>query len=181
MLYFACAEYEYFNFFVNFSGSVDAFLLWDLGAMLSGAAAAWREVFYILSQVTCEASAAYWYFFFGALNCFLALVKFDLVLTAGVSVIVSGFVGAKGSVGTTMSGQVDLQGGNSRPPWNSPPGAAASMVLGSCTKAFVLERLDMHANMIKDRTCVISAGLSLHETEPTMGSGWVRSCLTCTC
>ena len=35
MLYFACAEYENFNFFVNFSGPVDAFLLWDPGAMLT--------------------------------------------------------------------------------------------------------------------------------------------------
>ena len=52
------------------------------------------------------------------------------MLTARVFVIVSGFVGAKESVGTTTSGQVDLQGGNSRPPWKSLPGAAASMVLG---------------------------------------------------
>ena len=57
-------------------------------------------------------------------------MNFDFVLTAGVFVTVSGFVGAKGSVGTTTSGQVDLQGGNSRPPWKSLPGAAASMVLG---------------------------------------------------
>ena len=57
-------------------------------------------------------------------------MNFGLVLTAGVFVTVSGFVGAKGSVGTTTSGQVDLQGGNSRPPWKSLPGAAASMVLG---------------------------------------------------
>ena len=27
---------------------------------------------------------------------------------------------------------VGLQGGNSRPPWKSPPGVAASMVFGSC-------------------------------------------------
>ena len=49
---------------------------------------------------------------FGALNYFLALVKLGLVPTAGVSVTVSGFVGAKGSVGTTMSRAVGLQGGN---------------------------------------------------------------------
>ena len=63
---------------------------------------------------------------------------------------------------------VDLQGGSGRPPWKSPPGAAACMVLKSCTKAFVLERLDMHANVIKGRACVISAGLSLTKPEPTV-------------
>ena len=40
----------------------------------------------------------------GALHYFFALVKLDFVLTAGVSVTVCGFVGALGSVGTTMSG-----------------------------------------------------------------------------
>ena len=45
-------------------------------------------------------------FFFGALNYFLASVKLGLVPTAGVSVTVGGFVGAKGSVGTTMSGRL---------------------------------------------------------------------------
>ena len=43
----------------------------------------------------------------------------------GVFVVVFGFIDAKGSVGITMLGRVDLQGGNSRPPWKSPPGAAA--------------------------------------------------------
>ena len=38
----------------------------------------------------------------------------------------SSFVGVKGSVGTTTSGQVDLWGGNNRPPWKSLPGAAAA-------------------------------------------------------
>ena len=45
----------------------------------------------------------------GALHYFFALVKLDFVPTAGVFVTVSGFVGAKGSVGTMMSGQVDLR------------------------------------------------------------------------
>ena len=63
MLYFACAEYENFNLLVSFSGPMDAFLLWTQGALLIGAAAAWRRVLYILSQVKCEATAAYWYFF----------------------------------------------------------------------------------------------------------------------
>ena len=40
-----------------------------------------------------------------ALNYLLALVMLGLVPTAGVSVTVSGFVGAKGSVGTMMSGR----------------------------------------------------------------------------
>ena len=31
MFYFACVEYVNFNFFVNFSGPVDAFHLWDPG------------------------------------------------------------------------------------------------------------------------------------------------------
>ena len=43
-------------------------------------------------------------YFCGALNYFLALVKLGFVPIAGVSVIVNGFVDAKGSVGTTMSG-----------------------------------------------------------------------------
>ena len=38
----------------------------------------------------------------------------------------SSFVGVKGSVGTTTSGQGDLWGGNNRPPWKSLPGAAAA-------------------------------------------------------
>ena len=38
----------------------------------------------------------------GALHYFFALVKLDFVPTAGVLVTVSGFVGATGSVGTTM-------------------------------------------------------------------------------
>ena len=42
----------------------------------------------------------------GALHYFFAIVKLDFVPTAGVSVTVSGFVGAKGSVGTTMSGRL---------------------------------------------------------------------------
>ena len=53
-------------------------------------------------------------------------MKLGLVLIVFVSVI--GFVGAKGFVGITTSGQVDLQGGNSRPSWKSPPGVAARMV-----------------------------------------------------
>ena len=43
---------------------------------------------------------------FGALDCFLASVMLGLVPTAGVSVTVCGFVGALGSVGTTMSGRL---------------------------------------------------------------------------
>ena len=43
-------------------------------------------------------------YFCGALNYFFALVKLGFVPIAGVSVIVNGFVDAKGSVGTTMSG-----------------------------------------------------------------------------
>ena len=43
---------------------------------------------------------------FGVLNYFLASVKLGLVLTAGVSVTVSVFVDAKGSVGITMSGRL---------------------------------------------------------------------------
>ena len=42
--------------------------------------------------------------FVGASNCFLALVLQGLVLTAGVSVTASGFVGAMGSVGITILG-----------------------------------------------------------------------------
>ena len=38
MLYFAYAEYESFYFFVYFSGSVDAFRLWDLGGNVN-----WRS------------------------------------------------------------------------------------------------------------------------------------------
>ena len=74
-----------------------------------------------------------------ALTCFFALVKFGLVLAVGVSVTVSGFVGAEGSVGTTTSGQVDLLGGNSRPPWKSLPasclevGIVTARQLVSCT------------------------------------------------
>ena len=60
--------------------------------MLIGAAAAWREVLYFLSQFECAATAAYWYFC-GALNYFLALVRIGLVPTAGVFVNVSGFAG----------------------------------------------------------------------------------------
>ena len=65
-------------------------------------------------------------------------MKFGLVLTVGVSVTVSGFVGAKRSVGTTTSRQVDLEGGNSRPPWKSLPGAAASMVPASCLEVGIV-------------------------------------------
>ena len=43
-------------------------------------------------------------YFCGALNYFLASVKLGFVPIAGVSVIVNGFVDAKGSVSTTMSG-----------------------------------------------------------------------------
>ena len=45
-------------------------------------------------------------------------MNFGLVLTAGVFVIVSGYVGAKGSVGTTTSGQVDLQGSSKHGSWS---------------------------------------------------------------
>ena len=43
----------------------------------------------------------------------------------GVIFVVCGFVMPKGVCCITMLGRVDLQGGNSRPPWKSPPGAAA--------------------------------------------------------
>ena len=44
--------------------------------------------------------------------------------------------GTIGLLGVTTSGQVDLWGGNNRPPLKSLPGAAAaSMVLGSCLEA----------------------------------------------
>ena len=36
MLYFACGEYVNFDFFVSFSGSVDAFFLWDPGGNVNG-------------------------------------------------------------------------------------------------------------------------------------------------
>ena len=65
-----------------------------------GAAAAWRKV----SQSKCAATAACC-IICGALNYFFALVKLGFVPTAGVSVIGNGFVGAKESVGTTLSGQ----------------------------------------------------------------------------
>ena len=65
---------------------MDAFFLWTRGANLIGAAAAWRRVIYILSQVS-------------------------LLLRVGYYDV----------------GRVDLQGGNSRPPWKSPPGAAARL------------------------------------------------------
>ena len=45
----------------------------------------------------------------GASNCFLALVILGLVLTAGVSVTVCGFAGAKGFAGTMMSGGLSLR------------------------------------------------------------------------
>ena len=64
-------------------------------------AAAWREVLDFLSQFKCAATEAYC--ICRALNYFLALVKLGFVPTASVSVTVGGFVGAKGSVGTTMS------------------------------------------------------------------------------
>ena len=44
--------------------------------------------------------------FFGALNCFFALVKLGLVFTAGIFVTLRGFVGAKGSVGIAMLGRL---------------------------------------------------------------------------
>ena len=106
-----------------------------LGATFPSAAAAWYVVFYVSNQIGCEAAAACWCIP-GALTCIPALVEFGLVLMAGVSVTVSGFVGAMGSVGITTSGQADLQGGTDRPPWKSLPGAAAaSMVPGSCLEA----------------------------------------------
>ena len=61
MFYIACAEFEDFNFFVNFFGPVVAFLLWDPGGNVNWRSIAWREVLCILSQVKCEAAAAYWY------------------------------------------------------------------------------------------------------------------------
>ena len=54
--------------------------------------------------------------FCGALNYFFALVMLGFVPTAGVSVTVGGFVGAKGVRGYYDGQAVDLQGGNSRPP-----------------------------------------------------------------
>ena len=72
--------------------------------MLFDAAAAWQEVLYILIQLKCAATAAYWNC--GALNYFFALVMLGFVPTAGVSVIECGFVGAKGSVGTMTSGRL---------------------------------------------------------------------------
>ena len=80
-----------------------AFLSGTQGALLIRGSRM-REVFYFLSQFKCAATAACC--MFGALIYFLALVKLGLVPTAGVSVIVSSFVGAKGSVGTMMSGRL---------------------------------------------------------------------------
>ena len=75
-----------------------------------------------------------------ALNCFFASVKLSLVPTAGVFVTVSGFVGAKRFVGTMVPVQVDFQGGNGRPPWKSPLGAIACMVLGCSSDKAVPRR-----------------------------------------
>ena len=107
-----------------------------LGATFPDAAAAWYVVFYVSNQIGCEAAAACWCIP-GALTCIPALVEFGLVLKAGVSVTVSGFVGAMRPVGITTSGQADLQRGtDERPPWKSLPGAAAaSMGPGSCLEA----------------------------------------------
>ena len=55
------------------------------------------------------------------------MMEGDLHSQPGVFVFVSGFVDAKGSLGIMILGRVDLQGGNSRPPWKSPPGAAAKV------------------------------------------------------
>ena len=98
------------------------FLFWDPGALLFRAAAACERFF--TSSASSSVQLPQHIVFCGALNYFFALVKLGFVPISGVSVIVNGFVGAKGSVGTTMSG----------PPWKSPPGAATSMVLGSCTR-----------------------------------------------
>ena len=72
------------------------------GAVMFGAAAAWREVLLLrpVQGVQLPQHAG----IFGALDYLLAFVMLGLVPTAGVSVTVCGFVGALGSVGTTMSG-----------------------------------------------------------------------------
>ena len=75
------------------------------GVMLIGAAAASGGRFFTSS--TCSSVQLPQHTVScGALHYFFALVKLDFVPTAGVSVTASGFVGAKGSVGTTMSGRL---------------------------------------------------------------------------
>ena len=66
-----------------------------------------ERFFYLLSQFKCAASAACC--ICGALNYSLALVLLGFVPTAGVFVTVNGFVGAMGSVGTTISGWLILR------------------------------------------------------------------------
>ena len=100
------------------------------GAVMFGAAAAWREVLYFLGQFKCAATAACWHIWCVGLlprisdarscahcRCLRHCVRLRWCL------------GVRGYYDVRVVG---LQGGNSRPPWKSPPGAAASMVFGSC-------------------------------------------------
>ena len=74
-------------------------------------------------------------YFCGALNYFLALVKLGFVPIAGVSVIVNGFVDAKGSVGTTMSGLQLFYVRRSRTTSPASVGLASTLSSSCCTAA----------------------------------------------
>ena len=100
------------------------------GAVMFGAAAAWREVLYFLGQFKCAATAACWHIW-----CVGLLPRISDARSCAYCrclrhcVRLRWCLGVRGYYNVRLVG---LQGGNSRPPWKSPPGAAASMVFGSC-------------------------------------------------
>ena len=97
----------------------------------TGAAAAWREVLYFFSQFMCAATAAYCILW--SVELLLRISEARLCAFCRCLRHCGWLRWCQGVRGYYVVQAVDLQGGNSRPPWKSPPGAAASMVLGSCT------------------------------------------------